>query len=145
MTKFCGSCSQEKPTLLFAKNSYKKDGFQTACKDCQKGYGKIRYQNNKERYKQIDKKLRVRNQIAVYQYLKERCCVDCGVADPVVLTFDHVRGVKKCNVSDMVKHSWGLDTIFEEIAKCQIRCFNCHMKKDSLRRGSRKWNALNSI
>ncbi len=43
----------------------------------------------------------------------------------------------------MVKQSLALATIFEEIAKCEIRCFNCHMIKDSLRRGGVKWKALN--
>lgn len=143
MTKFCGSCREDKAISFFAKNSHKKDGFQTTCKDCQTAYGKIRYQKHKDRYKETDTKLRIRNQIAVYEYLQIHHCVDCQISDPVVLTFDHVRGQKKGNVSDMVKHSWGLNTIFAEIEKCEVRCFNCHMRKDSLRRGGRKWNALN--
>lgn len=145
MTKFCGSCKQDKLVSLFARNSRKKDGFQTACKSCQTDYGKIRYQTHKERYKEIDTKLRIRNQIVVYEYLRQHPCVDCSTDDPVVLTFDHVRGQKRWTISDMVKHSWGLKTIFDEIEKCEVRCFNCHMKKDSLRRGSRKWKALNAL
>ena len=67
---------------------------------------------------------------------------DCGVDDPVVLTFDHVRGTKRATVSDMVKQSLGLKTIFDEIAKCEVRCFNCHMIKDSRFRGGKKWSVL---
>jgi len=89
--------------------------------------------------------LKIRNQLAVYEYLKDKACVDCGITNPVVLTFDHVRGTKLKEVSTMVKESWGLKAIFDEIAKCEIRCFNCHMIKDSLRRGGKKWNALNDI
>ena len=70
-----------------------------------------------------------RNQKAVRAYLENHACVDCGLADPDVMTFDHVRGKKLGNLSDMVKHSWGLKTIFEEIAKCEVRCANCHLKK----------------
>jgi hypothetical protein len=87
---------------------------------------------------------KVRNQQAVYEYLLTQKCADCSLTNPVVLTFDHVRGKKKLAISDMVKQSYGLKTIFAEIAKCEIRCFNCHMIKDSLRRGGKKWNALNS-
>jgi hypothetical protein len=142
--KYCGSCKQNKSVVEFAKNVWKKDGLQTSCKGCQTKYGQARYQNTKEAYKDRNNKLKVRNQLAVYDYLKTKSCVDCGVSDPVVLTFDHVRGDKLGTISDMVKHSWGLDTIFAEIEKCEIRCFNCHMRKDSRRRGGKKWNALNS-
>lgn len=107
-------------------------------------YGKARYERTKKLYQERNDKLRIRNQVVVYEYLLEHPCVDCGIDDPVVLTFDHVRGKKRGTVSDMVKQSWGLKTIFEEIAKCEIRCFNCHMKKDSVRRGSRKWKAINA-
>src|SRR5688572_17354039 len=118
--KYCGSCKQEKPTIEFAQHKGRKDGVQTSCKSCQTIYGKARYQRSKEAYKERDKKLRIRNQIAVYEYLLIHPCVDCGIVDPVVLTFDHVRGTKTWTVSDMVKHSWGLKTIFEEIAKCEV-------------------------
>jgi hypothetical protein len=141
--KYCGSCKQDKPTIEFAKHARKKDGLQTCCKSCQTRYGKARYQDTKEAFKERNRKLRIRNQIAVYEYLLTKACVDCGVTNPVVLTFDHVRGTKTWTISDMVKHSWGLKTIFSEIEKCDIRCFNCHMIKDSLRRGGKKWNALN--
>ena len=145
MTKFCSSCKQNKSITEFAKNSVKKDGLQTTCKACQALSGAARYQRTKPRYKERNNALRVRNQLAVYEYLKTHPCIDCGNDNPVVLTFDHVRGKKLDTISDMVKQSWGLKTIFDEIAKCEIRCFNCHMIKDSLRRGGKKWNALNGV
>jgi len=107
-------------------------------------YDKARYQRSKEYFKQRNRQARIRNQLAVYEYLQSKSCVDCPISDPVVLTFDHVRGKKRLEVSEMVKQSYSLKTIFDEIAKCEIRCFNCHMIKDSLRRGGKKWNALNS-
>ena len=145
MTKFCGGCKQVKLIDLFARNSNRKDGLQSCCKSCQAKYGKARYQGSKDAYRERNKVLRVRNQIAVHDYLKEHPCVDCGLDNTVVLTFDHVRGIKRATVSDMVKQSLSLATIFDEIAKCEIRCFNCHMIKDSLRRGGKKWNALNGV
>ena len=145
MTKYCGGCKTTKSVAKFANNAARKDGLQTSCKDCQTNYGKNRYQQTKDLYKARNKKLKIRNQVVVYEWLKDKSCLDCGVDNPVVLTFDHVRGKKVMEVSNMIKQSWGLETIFEEIAKCEIRCFNCHMIKDSLRRGGKKWNALQEL
>ena len=53
-------------------------------------------------------------------------CVDCGEDNTIVLEFDHVRGVKKSNVSDMANQSYSFKTIQKEIDKCEVRCANCH-------------------
>jgi hypothetical protein len=45
-----------------------------------------------------------------------------------------VRGTKRGNVSDMVNNGWSMDTIVAEIAKCDVVCFNCHMKRERNRR-----------
>jgi hypothetical protein len=133
MTKFCPSCKQNKPISEFAKNSTKKDGLQVSCKECQKTRGKDYYQRTKPEHDATNKRNRLRNQLAVYEYLKTHPCVDCPISDPRVLTFDHVRGKKLGNVSDMIKRPCSLETIFREIAKCEVRCFNCHMIKDCSR------------
>jgi hypothetical protein len=143
MLKKCSQCKAEKDTALFAKNATRSDGLQTQCKPCQTIYGKARYQKQKARFYQRNKEHRIRNQLTVAEFLKDKACLDCGATNPVVLTFDHVRGKKVMEVSNMVKQSYGLQTIFAEIAKCDIRCFNCHQIKDSLsKRGGMKWNAL---
>lgn len=55
-----------------------------------------------------------------------RGCVDCGFKDhPAALDFDHVRGVKLLNVS-AAKSIAQADA---EIAKCEVRCANCHRIK----------------
>ena len=66
---------------------------------------------------------------------KQHPCVDCGEVDPRVLQFDHVIGVKKANVSSLAYHNKASkDTLLNEIAKCMVRCANCHVRKtwDSL-------------
>jgi len=65
----------------------------------------------------------------VWAYLTEHPCVDCGNSDPRVLEFDHVRGVKKYNVSEMQNQRHTVKALFEEIAKCDVRCANCHRIK----------------
>lgn len=57
----------------------------------------------------------------------EQGCADCGIKDPRVLEFDHVRGNKAGNVSVMVSHGLAWARILEEIAKCEVRCANCHV------------------
>jgi hypothetical protein len=51
-------------------------------------------------------------------------CVDCGEHDPVVLDFDH-RHDKRGSVAALAYHC-GEATLDREIAKCDVRCANCH-------------------
>ncbi len=63
----------------------------------------------------------------VHTYLKIHPCVDCGEADYRVLEFDHVRGKKKKAISAM--RPYAIETIEIEVAKCDIRCANCHKRR----------------
>lgn len=54
--------------------------------------------------------------------------MDCGERDPVVLQSDHLRD-KRENVAYMVRAGFRWETIVEEIAKCEVRCANCHTTK----------------
>jgi hypothetical protein len=73
------------------------------------------YERNKEKelaYKwdrQVKKREEAR--LYVFTYLSEHPCQDCGENDPLVLTFDHVRGTKKTNVSQMVNQGYSLRLI----------------------------------
>jgi hypothetical protein len=57
--------------------------------------------------------------------LENSACADCGISEPWVLDFDHIAD-KTAGVSRMVNQGYALDTIKLEIAKCEIRCANCH-------------------
>jgi hypothetical protein len=61
-------------------------------------------------------------------------CVDCGYREhPAALHFDHRPGTKKkFNLALGWSRSW--QTILDEIAKCDIRCANCHHVKTHERR-----------
>lgn len=54
-------------------------------------------------------------------------CMDCGGSfSPCAMQFDHVRGVKRADVSRLVSRRCSLAVIQAEIAKCDIVCANCH-------------------
>ena len=102
----------------------------TKNKEKQKEYAKKHYLANKEKVKETahinNKKAILRNRLFIKDYLKDKCCVDCGNTNPIVLEFDHIIGVKRKNVSEMITQAYSLKTIKEEISKCEIRCANCH-------------------
>jgi len=64
----------------------------------------------------------------VTDYLLTHPCIDCGEPDIIVLEFDHVRGEKKKNISNLIMQSYSLETLIEEIKKCEVRCANCHRR-----------------
>jgi hypothetical protein len=72
---------------------------------------------------------RARNRELIYGFLAQHACVECGEADPRVLEFDHVRGEKKGNISDMVRRGVPWARVTEEIQKCEVRCANCHRRR----------------
>lgn len=88
------------------------------------------YEANKQRVKDRAiahrKKTKVINKSFIYDYLSKHPCVDCGNSNPIVLEFDHVVGKKRATISDMLRQGYSLKSIQEEVAKCEVRCANCH-------------------
>ena len=136
--KQCTKCGELKDEEEFG---WERPGHRNAaCKECRASYQSKYYEENKEKelsYKwsrQIRKREEAR--IYVFGYLKEHPCVDCGESDPMVLSFDHVRGEKKMPVSQMVNQGYSIKMIQAEIDKCEVRCFNCHFRIEKKRRGT---------
>lgn len=99
-------------------------------KEYDRAYSKKRAKSGK---KQADlARLRNRNKKHIKAYLKNHPCVDCGETDIIVLQFDHVRGKKRGNVSDMVNNC-SIETLDIEISKCKVRCANRHTRKTKKR------------
>lgn len=82
---------------------------------------------NPERMQQL-KVQRVNANLAWVTQLKaETPCADCKQTfDPVCMDFDHVRGVKRKKIVQLVNDGYSKDVILEEIAKCELVCANCH-------------------
>jgi hypothetical protein len=94
---------------------------------------------DRERRKANKEAARQRARDYVANYFATHACADCGEIHPVVLTFDHVRGKKQANVSDMVRDGLGLETIKAEIEKCDVVCYNCHSLRTQERSGAYRW------
>ena len=65
----------------------------------------------------------------IREYLREHPCVDCGETNLIVLEFDHVRGTKLFNMGEATSKGYSLKRVQAEVAKCEVRCANCHRQK----------------
>ena len=83
------------------------------------------YRANKEYVKQRAKE-RTEKLVRLVHLAKMNPCMDCGVQYlPCQMDFDHVRGKKVDNISDLVKK--GNETkLLTELEKCELVCSNCH-------------------
>lgn len=65
-------------------------------------------------------------------------CMDCKISYPYyVMDFDHVRGRKQKNVSELIS-TLSKKKIDLEIAKCEIVCSNCHRIRTHLRKTAKR-------
>jgi hypothetical protein len=90
------------------------------------------HKNNKSRVSSLRKKrrLEITEFIRFLKHNKE--CIDCHEIFPYwCLDFDHRDGVpKSINISLIAgKKHWCEERILEEVAKCELRCANCHRIK----------------
>ena len=116
----CQVCKKVKQ-LTFFYNIKKLDthnSYDTQCSECLKQYKKEWH---------LTRNVDVR--IFLYQYRLEKGCVDCGIKDPRVLEFDHLKD-KKFNLgkAHMIK-GMTVKEVKKEVRKCVVRCSNCHTIK----------------
>ena len=134
--KVCIKCGQEKALDGFYRRGKKHQG---TCKTCVLAYQRHLYATSEKRRGDINRanaEVIQRNREAVYAYLAEHPCVDCGEKDTVVLEFDHRDDAPKTDtISAMVRRAFSLTTIMKEISKCDVRCANCHRRRTAIQFG----------
>jgi len=140
MKKICPGCGEERDSEKdFSWKNKKKGVRQRWCKLCQAEANKAHYRNNKQIY--LDRaiicnaRVNTENKQRLYAYLSNNPCVDCGCTDIRVLEFDHVRGSKSANITRLLNNAISWSAIEAEIAKCEVRCANCHRIKTNERGG----------
>lgn len=145
MTKTCNRCKIEKANDEFTPRyapgrGAKIIGLRGHCKECNKKRCKEISIKNKDLYNQrgsIRRQIQyVENMSKLSKYLLSNPCVDCGESDLLVLEFDHVRGIKKDGVTELIAKGYGWATVQAEIDKCQVRCANCHRRKTIIERNT---------
>jgi hypothetical protein len=129
-TKICPGCGQPRDAETDFSWSIRGVKRHSRCKKCHAEERMDYYERNKEAelaYK-WDRQLRKREEARIFveAYKAAHPCVDCGKRDPRFLTFDHVRGVKKKAISDMVNLGYTIEAIQAELSKCEVRCLECH-------------------
>ena len=134
MKKVCTYCGLERDAENDFNWQYKNRGKRQArCKYCQSELSKLHYQNNKQTYNERTRihkaQVLAENSSHISTYLSRHPCVDCGQADIRLLEFDHVIGQKSREISDLLTWGFNWPTIEAEIAKCEVRCANCHRIK----------------
>ncbi len=69
-------------------------------------------------------------------HLEAHPCVDCGETDLIVLEFDHQPGFEKLfNIGEATRDVRSMRAVKAEVAKCEVRCANCHRRKTYKERG----------
>lgn len=132
-TRRCCSCGEIKPSDQFAMKDKSRNLRATKCRACQRAYSREHYRRNRKTYvaraATRRKRDREENRQRVFDHLVEHPCVDCGETDPIVLDFDHRdASMKRGTISRLAKQlSWVQLQI--EIARCDVRCANCHRRR----------------
>jgi len=142
--KKCSTCKAEKTELDFYFRNKAKGTRNSICKLCMKLYRRNHYDNNinyyKDKAKRNTKRRVLENKKYIWSYLKAHSCVDCGETNPIVLEFDHKDPAFKSFTIGTVLNGWrNFELLEEEVAKCDIRCSNCHKLKTAKQRGYYKW------
>ena len=141
-TKRCSRCGETKPPTEFGIKSQKTGLRQTWCRDCARAYGREHYRRDRapylDRSRARRREERPRIVAAVAEYLRLHPCVDCGETDIVLLDFDHRDPAMKVAPVSRLSHWASMNIVFAEIAKCDVRCGNCHRTKTAAQRNWRK-------
>lgn len=134
--KMCSTCGLVKAHAHFAVRRAASDGLQSQCRGCFRDW----YERNKTTARaSIDRRqalVRATNRALLAEYFAAHPCVDCEETDIRVLDFDHRDDVhKRCNVARLLGGGISWEAIVAEIAKCDVRCANCHRRRTCERGG----------
>lgn len=124
--KVCGKCKKEKYLDEFHKNSTKKDGLRSICKECSKEYHKQHYLNNIEKYKAKSQILRDFLKTFVNRYKQFKSCKICKEKRYWVLEFHHKDRLEKTDTINRFVTNGNFKLLKKEIRKCEVLCSNCH-------------------
>ena len=131
--RVCGRCGEQRDDSEFTVRDKRTGRRHTLCLPCRRYHWRAYHHRDRDRFNQRRKArvagYRARNRTFLAAYLRSHPCVDCGLFDPIVMEFDHVRGTKTIDVSLLISNCAPIAKILAEIEKCEVRCANCHRRK----------------
>lgn len=134
----CGRCGLTKSATAFAWHSTERGIRQTWCRECHNAQKRVHYSEHRASEKARTRRRQLATVAAnaprLLEFLEQHPCVDCGECDAAVLDFDHLRD-KRNNVTTMLWSGLRWSAIEDEIAKCEVRCANCHRRRTARQRG----------
>lgn len=137
----CARCNKSKPLSEYGFKSERDNIRHRHCLECHRKYNTAHYASNKKYYIEKADRWNAANKFRqleeLFDYFQTHPCVDCGETNPIKLQFDHVRGVKCAEVSTLIHRGKSLISAMDEVAKCDIRCANCHAVKTAKESGWR--------
>lgn len=132
--KQCSSCHQIFSLSHFHKNRRSKSGYRSECRDC-KRIKQRKWWKPSSRAASAVKHAAIKRAFLA-SILVDGYCVDCSECNILVLDFDHVDpSTKLHSVADLLANG-GLPALKREVAKCVLRCANCHRIRTAHQFGS---------
>lgn len=130
--KTCCRCKEQKPFTEFHRRG---NGYQAACKGCRKVIDREHYLKGPARHYSVRKERRDSLAAWVLSLKDGLPCTDCNtVYHFSAMQWDHVRGEKEFNVSEMPRLGCSREKILAEVEKCDLVCANCHAVRTYNRR-----------
>ena len=143
----CPKCGEPRSEDDFLRRSGSgKHRKQRGCKFCCSEAVKKVYAESlgyREAVKASARRRRIENLRFVLEYLMVHPCVDCGETDLLVLQFDHTNLDEKREVMGMLLLS--RMKIEAEIAKCLVRCANCHAKRTAKQFNTTRYKLVQEV
>jgi hypothetical protein len=123
--KRCKRCQIEYPLEEFLRI---RSGLHARCHNCRRETHREYYRNARQDIKAW-----------IYNYLLDNPCIDCGESDPMRLTFDHRENKHFDLGKAFIGKAKDLGSVQLEIAKCDVRCANCHIVKTHIEQDTWKY------
>ena len=151
--KICKNCVKTLPTTAFYASGHKrKDGTQALmaiCSACFQAKAQERLRDPEKRAKYIAYQRQYQKswgrkhrteRFAWIDEVKSKPCMDCGGSfPPECMDFDHRDPKTKLfDVSRAAVSGSGLESVKEEIAKCDLVCANCHRIRTAKQQNRRR-------
>jgi len=128
MFKRCVTCQVEKLTTEFRKDSTRKDGLRSDCKECAREYqSKAHVSRYAAAVNKRNLDRRAVKRAFIDEYKRTHPCVKCGESEIACLDFHHPDPtIKEFDIGSNL--SCSMKRVEAEVAKCIVVCRNCHAK-----------------